>query len=75
MTRKVTTLSKLGLAIRNTGKPMYKVAGETDIAYARMAAYVAMRQSIRIPDLMKLSDYFGLDPEDLIGPNDDVLHA
>lgn len=67
MSRKVTARTKLGLAIRDTGKPAYVVAAETGIAFTQLSRYVNAHEHIRPHHLYRLAEYFDRHPDDLVG--------
>lgn len=68
--RRVNTKSKLGALIFQKGVRVYDVCAATRIGYSSINHYNNLRRPIPPQHLLRLSEYFGVEPEDLIGPVD-----
>jgi hypothetical protein len=77
--RPINTKSKLGWLINWSGKPTYYWAAMAGISMTRMKDYISMRKAIPPRHLIALSEAFGVEPEDLVGPShegeDAVAHT
>jgi Cro/C1-type HTH DNA-binding domain len=68
--RRVNTQSKLGALIYQKGVRVYDVCAATRIGYSSINHYNNLRRPIPPHHLLRLSEYFDVEPEDLIGPVD-----
>jgi transcriptional regulator with XRE-family HTH domain len=69
--RRVNTRSKLGALIFQRGLRVYDVCAATRIGYSSINHYNNLRRPIPANHLLKLSQYFDVEPEELIGTVDD----
>jgi plasmid maintenance system antidote protein VapI len=69
--KRVNTRSKLGFLIHSRGLKVYDVCAATRIGYSQINHYNNLRRPISPPHLLRLSEYFDVEPEDLIGLVDD----
>jgi hypothetical protein len=67
VSRQVTDRSKLGLLIRRSGKPMYVVAAEARIAFSQLSRYANLYEPIRPNHVVRLTQYFGVPIDELVG--------
>ncbi len=65
--RRVTDRTALGRLILEDDLRLDRVAFETGIHYRTLQEYVSGRKSPRGGHLAKLTEFFGVDPEDLVG--------
>jgi hypothetical protein len=66
--RPINTATKLALRMRETGKPLYVIAGEVGISYPQMTAYSSGRKQILSHHMIKLCDFFECEPDEIWGP-------
>ncbi len=59
--------SKLGRLIYSRGLRVYDVCAATRIGYAQITRYTNLRQPIAPDHLRRMSLFFDVEPEDLIG--------
>lgn len=67
----ISTHTKIGALIASTGEPVYMWSARARIAYSTLNDYICGRRPISHNHLIRLCDVFDVEPEQLIGLNDE----
>lgn len=75
MARPITSWTKLGRLVKESGKPLYYWAAVAEIAYSKMSKYASGAESIPSNHLFRLAQAFGVEPEEIVGVVDETVDA